>query len=375
MSNMIDLPDSSSYADEWYTKNGADQDVVLSTRVRLARNLADFPFPGKFRNDDAVRVQTLVFDAFLKSEDSDSYRTIAIAGLNPLGSKMLLERGLIKQTTLNSPGAGIVMRINGNHANSGLVCTINDCDHVRISCFVPGLDCDFGFKACHEMDETLQKGLQFAASYDFGYLTSNIQDSGSGMKISARVHLPSTAFLGQIGPLFESLPAKGLVAEPAFGVSVNAGASVGSFYQISSMFSGNGSEVEQLAGFSAVLKSIVETERKNTDYIWQKRATEATDRVLKSFAVSKFAMLMDLRESIPVISDIKWGKNLGLIAGIEDADITALLYRIQEAHLRSVIQQGNLKFPMDINEDDKLKSSRLRSLIIHDTFEHISNSV
>ncbi len=374
MSESIKLSDSASSSQEWYSIKGPDSDVVLSSRVRLARNLADFPFPAKFRNDDSVRVQTLVFDSFLKNDKNGSYQTIAVASLNNLGARMLIERGLIENSTLNSPGAGIVMRINGQRANSGLVCTINDIDHIRISCFVPGLDCNSAWKSCQEMDQTLQSSLQFAASYDFGYLTSLVKDSGSGMKISARVHLPSLAFLNETGPLFESLVSKGIVAEPAFGSSVQAGASVGGFYQLSSMISGNGSELEQLAQFTGNLKSIIEMERRSRDTVLQKRTTEVTDKVLKSFSTAKFALLLDLRESLLIISDIKWGKSLDLIKGIEDSDLTALLYRVQEAHLASVIKNGTFNFPPDIAGDDKKQAARLRSLILQDTFEYIKIS-
>ncbi len=356
---------------EWYTKQGPDNDVVLSTRIRISRNLADFPFPQKFKNDDSVRVQTLVFDSILKNDKSSAYQTLAVASLNNLGAQMLLERGLIEHSTLNSPGAGIVMKLSGEGANSGLVCTINDIDHVRISCFVPGLDCNSAYKECEKMDEILQKGLQFAASYDFGYLTSCIKDSGSGMKISCRVHLPSIAFLNEIPKLFESLYSKGIVAEPAFGMSAEIGASIGSFYQLSSCIAGNGSELEQIANFTGNMKAVIELERKSRDTVLQKRTTEVTNQILKSYSLAKFCLLFDLRDSIKIISDIKWGKNLDLIKEIDDSELTSLIYRVQESHLKYVIKNGNYNFPMDISANEKKQVERFRSLILQDTFEHL----
>lgn len=370
MSEKI-ISDSSEQSAEWYNFSGESGDVVLSTRLRLARNLADFPFPQKFRNDDAVRVQTLIFDAFLKSQKEDNYQTVSVASLTPWGARMLIERGLIKQSTLNSPGAGFVMRINGKKPNSGLVCTINDTDHLRISSFVAGLDCDKAFATAHEIDELLQNNLQFAASYDFGYLTANPKDSGSAMKISVRVHLPSTAFLRGIGPLADSLRAKGIKIESSFGNSVEYGGSLGSFYELSSTTPGSGSEVEQLADFTGIIKSVVETERKNRDLVLQKYTTEINDRILKSFSRVKFALIFNIREALSVISDIKWGKNLSLIDGIEDASLTALLYRIQEAHLGAVLKNGNFSFPIDISGDEKKQTARLRALVMQDSFENL----
>lgn len=356
---------------EWYSLPGPLSDVVCSTRVRLARNLADFPFPGHFKSDDSVRVQTLIFDAFLKSEKADSYQALAVAGIDPLNAGLLIERGLIQPSTLNSPGGGLVMRINGKKANSGLVCTINDEDHVRISCFCSGLDCDTAFENCLEVDELLQKSLQFAASYDFGYLTANVKDCGSGMKLSARVHLPAMAFLDEIGPFFESIVSKGVVAGSAFSSFVKAGAGIGNFYQLSSNQAGTGSELEQLINFTAVLKQTVEFERKCRESIIRSRATEITDRIVKGFSVAKFSLLLDLREALMIISDIKLGKVLGLLKGVDDSSLTPLIYRVQESHLKTVIKSGNFNFPPDISENTEKQTERLRALIIQDTFENL----
>ncbi len=369
--NSNNLFSDKTESGEWYTQRGRLSDVVLSSRIRIARNLADFPFPNQFRNDDSARVQSLVFDAFLKTKVADSYQTIAVASLQPLGAQMLLERGLVKSSTLKAPGAGLVMRMNGNKANSGLVCTVNDRDHVRISCFTAGSYIEEAYKICAEVDASLQSSLQFAASYDFGFLTSAIKDSGSGVKLSARVHLPSTGMTGKIPELFEALSQKGIVAENAFDYAVTGGGSLGDFYIISSNFSGQASELEQIAAFKEVLKIVVDTERRNNDLILQTQVTEVTDKVLKSFSIGKYALMLDLREAIQIISDIKYGKNLNIIKGISDSELTSLLYRIQEASLRSVIKKRSFKFPMDIAGNDKKMSSRLRSLLLQDSFEHL----
>ncbi len=370
MSESINIDKKDSSCGEWYSLDGADNDVVLSTRVRLARNLADFPFPQKFRSDDSMRVQTLVFDSFLKAQKAESYQTVAVAGIDPLNARVLIERGLMEKTTLSSPGAGLVMRINGKKANSGLVCAINDVDHVRISCFASGLDLENAYKNCREVDELLQKNLQFAASYDFGYLTANVKDCGSGMKISARVHLPAMAFLGQTGSFFESIVQKGVVAEPAFSSYMETGASIGGFYQLSSLSASEGSELDQIANFTTVLRQAVETERQARDFVLHNRTTEITDRILKSYSVAKYSLLLDLREALLIISDIKLGRELNIISGIENSEISAMIYRLQEAHLRSVIKNGTYDFPLDIAENSKKQVERFRALIVHDALEN-----
>lgn len=371
MNKNPEISDSTGLGGEWYSRSGPLSDVILSTRVRLARNLADFPFPAHFKADDAVRVQTLVFDAFMKSERADSYQALPVAGIDSLSAGLLIERGLIQTSTLNAPGGGLVMRINGRKANSGLACTINDEDHVRISCFCSGLDCDRAYKNCQEVDELLQKSLQFAASYDFGYLTANVKDCGSGIKFSARVHLPAMAFLGEIGDFFESIALKGMVAEPAFPPFSKTGAGTGGFYQLSSNQAGTGNEVEQMVNFTAVLRQAADSERKGRNSLIQKRTTEITDRIVKAFSVAKFSLLLDMREALMIISDIKLGKAMGLLRGIDDEAITPLIYRVQDSHLKTVIKNGSFAFPKDIAENTQKQADRLRALIIQDAFENL----
>lgn len=371
MNKNPEISGSTGEGGEWYSRSGALSDVILSTRVRFARNLADFPFPGHFKADDAVRIQTLVFDAFMKSPRADSYQALPIAGIDSLSAGLLIERGLIQSSTLSSPGGGLVMRINGTKANSGLACTINDEDHVRISCFCSGLDCDSAYKNCQEVDELLQKSLQFAASYDFGYLTANVKDCGSGIKFSARVHLPAMAFLGEIGGFFDSLAIKGVVAEPAFPPFSKTGAGTGGFYQLSSNQAGTGSEIEQMVNFTALLRQTVDFERKCRDSLLKKKNTEITDRIVKSFSVAKFSILLDLKEALMIISDVKLGKALGILAGIDDDAITPLVYRVQDSHLKTVIKNGTFNFPLDIAENTEKQADRLRALIIQDAFENL----
>ena len=119
--------------DAWYAAKGDDDDVVLSSRVRLARNLANFPFPESCDDDEAVRVQNIVFDAFNHLENADAYQSVPLAAVEPLGAKILSERGLFE----NNFGTGLVMRLDGISS-----CLVNCVDHVRLSSFAPGLSCN-----------------------------------------------------------------------------------------------------------------------------------------------------------------------------------------------------------------------------------------
>jgi len=352
--------------DAWYAAVGPENDVAVSTRVRLARNLANFPFPQKFRGDDAQRVQTLVFDSFTHAENPDSYQVLALKDLDELGKKILTERGVIEESSVKAPASGIIMRTDGR-----LACTVNDVDHLRFASFSSGLDAEGAFNRCRTMDNEIQQFLQFAASYDFGFLTANVKDCGSGMKISVRVHLPSIASSRHLTETLFSLEQKGISASACFGAGVESGSSLGNYYQISTKTAAEGSEIDQLAVITSAVQYLANLERESRAICQKGRLTEVQDKMYRSYGKAKFSLLMPLREAVDIISGIKWGKDLGFISGIEYSELAALLYRIQEGHLQFVLKNGNFSFPEDIASDNSMQVLRLRSLILQEAFEHL----
>lgn len=352
--------------DAWYAFPGVDSDVVLSTRVRIARNLASFPFPGRFKDDDPERVKSIVFDSFAHCREPDKFQGLYVSDLDFLGEKILIERGILESSSVKRNGCAVVIRTDGK-----LSCLVNDIDHVRLSSFVPGLDGEAAFRLCHDLDEELQNTMQFAANYDSGYLTSEIKDCGSGMKVSCRVHLPSLSFTGKLSGLYNYFEQKQISVVDAFGAGAVKNSSLGFYYQISTLSAGNGNEIDQLASLVSAVKYVTENERREKDVVLRLHQTELRDRIYRTYAKLKFASLIDLREAIDIISDIKWGKNLGFFSGISDEALCALLYRIQNAHIQFVLKNKKFNFPVDIADNDELKANHLRALILQESFENL----
>lgn len=349
--------------DAWYAAKGQDDDVVLSTRVRLARNLANFPFPESCDDEEAVRVQNIVFDAFNHFPDAEAYQSVPLAAVEPLGAKILSERGLFE----NNFGTGLVMRLDGVSS-----CLVNCVDHVRVSSFAPGLACNAVFSSSRELDSRLQEKIQFAASYDFGYLTANALDSGSGMKTTIRVHLPSVSYAGKISEVSGLAQEKGFLFSAPYGSGSRPGTSLGSIYQISTRQAVSGNEIDQLASMTSFAKNISETERKfRADYA-DNKSTPVRDMILRVFSTARFCMLMELREAIDIVSTVKWGLDLGCVKGIKDWELSSLLYRIQSGHLGFLLKTGNFHFEGDVAQDEDLREKRLRAIILQDAFKKIS---
>lgn len=341
----------------WFSRPGPNSDVVISSRVRLARNLANYPFPEKFRTDDSERVQTLVFDSFQHFVHPEEYQTVETSTLDPLGLEILLERGLLDKT----PCTGLVTRNDGYVA-----CLVNSKDHVRLASFSPGLSCTQSFSVCRGIDDAMQTSLQFAASYDFGFLTSSVFDAGSGLKSSVRVHLPSVSFSGEITKLIPEIRARGFSIRDCYGSGSVFASSLGAYYEVASTSSFSGSELDQIANITSLASYIVELEHKIRESYADNKPTVVRNMILRSYSLAKFSLLMPLRDAIDIISTLKWGHDIGMLQGISTTDFSSLLYRIQPGHLGFLLRTGNFDFEEDIQN---LKIDRLRAIVLQKAIE------
>ncbi len=349
--------------DAWYNFSGENDDVIVSSRVRLARNLANFPFPENFDEESALQVQNIIFDSFNHFDDAEAYQAMMLSTLPRLGADILRERGLFEENF----GTGIVMRVDGVSS-----CLLNCTDHVRISSFATGLACEAAYASSHNIDMQLQEKVQFAASHEFGYLTANVCESGSGMKLSFRAHLPSISFAGKISELAKVCDERGFSLRDSFGSGTQFGSSLGGFYQISSRQSVSGSEIDQLAEITSLGKYICEFERKIRSEVADNKFTEVRDLFLRAYATMRYSLLISQREAVDLISAIKWGVDLNIFRGVEDSELSSLLYKVQSGHLGFLMRNTDFTFDADVASDDALKEKRLRSIVIQEALRDMS---
>lgn len=353
------------WGDAWYSCAAEDDDVIVSSRVRLARNLANFPFPENFDENVVFQVQSIIFDSFNHFDDAEAYQTVVLTKVPPLGADILRERGLFEDNF----GTGLVMRIDGVSS-----CLVNCTDHVRISSFAPGLACNAAYASSRDIDMQLQEKIQFAASHEFGYLTANACESGSGMKLSLRAHLPATSFAGKIPELVKVCDERGFSVRDSFGSGTQFGSSLGGFYQISSRQSVSGNEIDQLAEITSLGKYMCEFERKIRSEVADNKFTEVRNIFLRAFAKMRYSLLISMREAIDLISALKWGVDVNFFCGLKDYEISSLLYKIQSGHLGFLLRTTEFNFDDDVAADDALKEKRLRSIIMQDSLKEMTFS-
>lgn len=353
-----------SSSDAWYCLKGNDQDVVLSSRSMLCRNLANFPFPEILNNSESERIQAIVFDAFNYLKNSSEFHTVAVKLLDDTGSKIMSERGIL--LPYEGKEAGIILRNDGK-----VSCTVNTDDHVHISSFCSGFNIDHTTNSVYEIDCELQKHIQFAASYDFGYLTSNILNSGSGLVLSAKLHLPFTSMMNKINYLATEVIGGDFTLTATYGPG-SRGSSLGSYYTISNSASVAGTEFDQIASMQCALQNIVREERINREKCKIEKKSIIIDNAYKGLAFVNSALFAEKKEAVEIVSRVKTGIDLGFLKGTDDSVLHALLFRIQEGHLEYVLDNGSFSFEDDVKNDKGLMTDRLRALILQEALENVT---
>lgn len=378
---------ASSSPDAWYAQTGEDMDVVCGTKSVLARNLANFPFPSRLDDNESERIRSIVFDAFNYLPEINSYQLVWVSDLDDIAKKVMNERGILPP--YEGKKAGIIFRNDGK-----LACTVNTDDHLHLCSFGAGLDIDNTTRQVYSVDEQLQHHIQFAASYDYGYLNSSILNSGSGLNVAVKLHLPAMTLLGQIPGqskklgeegfnLFASYGAAGSEYLSGFGAQA-AGASLGSYYIITGRSGAGGTELEQIASLDIAVRQLILLERQARKTCKTEHRTQMANFAYRALALAKHSFFVTLRESIEIISGVKVGVENGFLGGTAGTAtrsrkklpvslevLNALLYRVQEGHLEYLLTNEKLTFEKDIADNHQKKTERLRALILQEAFENL----
>ncbi len=344
----------------WFSVPGNCDDVVISSRARLSRNLADFPFPVKMTEDDRRRVKSLVYDAFSGVEN---WRFLEMEGISESGKQLLRDKNILDEDC----DAAVI-----NYGDESSSCIVNGTDHVKISSFISGLDFEKVMEKVYRTDEFLQNKLQFAASIDFGYLTSNIKDCGSGLKFSARVFIPTIVLSGQFDSTLSLVYSKKMSLKPIFKSNEIADFS-NCLFDISTNCSAEGNEFDQMAGIHSLVSVILKTERKIRMKFADNNPTVVLNFFKQSFARAMYSLLLSYEEAVSIISAVKWGLQMKLIRGITEHELNGLYFRIKDGHLKYLCDNFAFTFEADIKADQLLQIKRLRAIVIQQAFEGIVN--
>ncbi|MBO5370485.1 MAG: protein arginine kinase [Clostridia bacterium] len=332
---------------KWFTDSGSQSDVILSTRVRLARNLKGIPFPGKMSADDANKVISLV-EATLE-EMNYTFTRIDLAKLDTAEKQKLVEERFISPAIAKST-LPCVAYISEDELVSIMV---NEEDHIRIQCIYPGYEPDKALDLIGKVDDYLSEKLDYAMHEKYGYLTSCLTNVGTGMRISYMLHLPATVMTGAADSIFATLGKLGITVSGMYGEGTK---SVGNIFQISNQTTLGRTEKEIASAVNEAILSVISKEHELQTKLAEKNGIVLEDRILRSYSILKSARIMQSKEMLERLSDVRLGISLGYIDDTNYTVLNNIMITASPAHI-SAEQKTATAMDRDVSRAEMIRKS------------------
>lgn len=300
----------------WYKNN--DADIAVSTRIRLARNVAGVPFPNALA--DYSKVSEKIKSAIINSNSTlaDDFGVIELDTLDEMQKNVLAEEHLISPQMISGNGKSVM--INKDKTMSIM---LMEEDHIRLQIIRAGNVLLEAYEAASRVDDVMEEGLSYAYDEKFGYLTACPTNAGTGMRASVMLHLPALRLTDNIARVISSVSNMGLTVRGLYGEGTKA---YGDMYQVSNQVTLGLSEREIINKLSGVVEQIIDLEKKARAALMENNADYIKDKVCRSYGLLKYAHIITGKESKELISDVILGQNMDII---KKGKISALECMIQ----------------------------------------------
>ena len=336
----------------WLETDTKDSDVILSTRIRLARNVAGFPFVSKLQNGKAGELQRQLREGILTSGIATDLLYFPLAEASAVCRQTFLERHLISREL----AASKIERGVAFDPQESISIMVNEEDHLRLQVLRPGFAADPAWQEMSRIDRLLESRLEFSFSKDFGYLTACPTNVGTGMRVSVMLHLPALGMVEkELKRIFNAAAKTNLAVRGLHGEGTKA---VGDFYQVSNQVTLGRSEAEILRDIQQIAPQILDFERKVRQTLAEGKRRSLEDRVHRAFALLRGARSISSDEAIGHLSAVRLGINLDLIPELDLAAVNRLLILTQPGHL-----QARLGKELSPEERDFERAKLLRSAL------------
>src|ERR1700736_3545318 len=337
-----------SNSGEWLRGEGPHHQIVISSRVRLARNLRNRAFPGWAKKAERTAVLDMIKPRVEElSEMQDSFSEL-LQDLSAMEKQVLVERHLIsREHAAKNVGSAIVM-----NRKQTLSIMINEEDHLRMQSIRSGLQLKQAFKLVDKIDSALEAKLDFAYDPRLGYLTACPTNVGTGMRASAMLHLPGLVLSELINQVIQAVSKIGLAVRGLYGEGTEA---MGNLFQISNQTTLGEKEDEIISRLSKVIETIIEKEHDARQVLIQKKSNTLWDQIGRAYGVLTFAHAMTSKEALNLLSIIKLGVDLGTFPEDRRLPVDELFIDTQPAHLQKSSQQK-----LNAEERDHLRAEIIR---------------
>lgn len=313
----------------WMSEEGPDSDILLSSRIRLARNFDEFKFPTLFSQEEAKAIIEKM-EAILSQANGgniNKMELLKIDELQPLQKKVLVEKHLISpQLAEESPFGACLLT-----ENEEVSIMINEEDHIRIQCLFPGFQLSEALDAANNIDDWLESQIHYAFDEKHGYLTSCPTNVGTGLRASVMMHLPGLILTQQISRIIPAINQLGLVVRGIYGEGSEA---LGNLFQISNQITLGKSEDDIVEDLKSVVNQLITQERSAREALRKTSNIQLEDRVFRSYGVLTNSRIIETKEAARCLSEVRLGIDLGYIQGISKNIFNELMILTQPGFLQ-----------------------------------------
>jgi protein arginine kinase len=331
----------------WLAPGGPQSDIVLSTRVRLARNVAGRPFATRLRPEERQDLEAFLKKAVVKALGARNITWFELADVSDIDRRCLVERHIISRELAAEGQRGVAV-----DAAQRLAVMANEEDHLRLQVIFPGLQLQEAWLEADSADNHLEEQITYAFSSKLGYLTACPTNLGTGMRASVMLHLPSLVLTKQIEKVFRAVARMRLAVRGLYGEGTQA---TGDIYQISNQASLGRSETDILKTLGAVIPQIVAYEQQARQVLAGESPAILDDRIYRAWGILTHARTISSEETLTLLSAVRLGVHLERLKGIDIGVINELFLLTRPGHIQKIRGKELAESERDVARADYIR--------------------
>lgn len=341
--------------DKWYEDKKLDSGVVISSRIRLARNIDKYPFSKMLKNADALKMIAEVKEAIINDRTpiANSFEYVDMGDISAVEKLSMIENHLISpELAQKRDNCGAIIK-----DDKSVSIMINEEDHIRIQAIMAGYNIEEAWQLAKRIDSLIDENVKYAFDKQYGYLTSCVTNTGTGLRASVMVHIPLLEKTGQLRNIMNSISKFGMTIRGIYGEGSEP---LGSMYQISNQITLGKNEVDIINGLKNVVDQIIENEQGLRNRYISNNREEALDRVFRAYGILSNCKIISSKEAVSLLSELR----LGVVSGLISSDkLKSNVYNIMMN-----IQAGNIQQRLgrecDVKARDIERATYLNSVLI-----------
>lgn len=336
----------------WITGAGPHSSIVISSRIRLARNLSNIPFPTMLNKESGKQIIENVYSEDAKKESFVHYDFYDMQDTGFVDRYALVERHLISPNLASHGSIGAAL-ISGDEIVSIM---LNEEDHIRIQALLPGLQIREAWNIASNVDDAIENKVDYAFSEKLGYLTSCPTNVGTGLRASVMIHLPGLSMTANINKVLHAVTQVGLTIRGLYGEGTEF---IGNMFQISNQITLGRSEDETIDNLTGITEQIIDKEKESRQLLLENHRIHLEDRIFRAWGTLTNARIISGQESMKLLSDVRLGVDTGILKDIPIENLNRVMVETNNANL-----QKHSDAELNATERDIIRAEEIRKLIL-----------